>query len=277
MKIACCICGKIGGAKGKDGKGGKEKEILELSYKHFKDHILDKNDTIDFFIHCWDTDMEKEVTDLYKPKSSHFEKQKYFDIPKCFKVGVKSKKTEPNRPNNIYSRFYSTKESVKLKMDYEKEHGFKYDCVLLCRFDIAWQKDIIFSNHNMEDFHVANLCSYRHKGKRIDMIDFYKNRSHYKKLPIDHRHVGYPYRENSWGLWDQWFFSNSNNMDKFSNVFDNIEKHIKINSRLQDEVSSHLLCEVQLKHVGLEKRIKFPLHFLEDTPMTRLWYYNYFN
>ena len=35
-------------------------------------------------------------------------------------------------------------EVFKLTSEYEKEHGFKYDCVMLARFDLAWQTDLIF-------------------------------------------------------------------------------------------------------------------------------------
>ncbi len=271
MRIACCIYGTVGGSKGKDGAGGHRDDILRLGYKHLKKRIINKNDSIDFFIHCWDTDMEEKIKQLYRPKSCHFEKQVYFDIPEC----VQGK--ELSTPNNIYSRWYSTKKSVQLKKDYESKHGFKYDCVLLSRFDIAWRNDFIFSKFNMDYFHAAHICFYFQGKRRIKAVDFYARREYFKKLQLYHRHMGYPKQENTWGLWDTWFLSSSENIDKFSELFDNIEMHVLANDKLGKRVNNHMLSEVQVKHIGLGDKVELIFHYLEETPVVRMWYYDRFN
>jgi len=276
MKIAYCIYGKIGGSKGKDGAGGRSDEILDLSYSHLKEHVINKNDSIDFFIHSWSTDQEKEIRSLYNPKLCKFEDQIHFKVPKFVASG--SARNDPNRINNHYSRWYSTKKVVELKKSYEDKHKFRYDCVMLSRFDIAWQKDLVFSEYDMNFFHAAYLCFYYIKNKRLDPMEFWKNRDYYKRLPIRHtHHKGYPKKKNTWGLWDNWFFSNSNNMDKFAGLFDDISSHIKTNKTLMNGISSHLLSEVRLIHIGLGEKLRFALHFLEEAPIVRGWYYDLFN
>ena len=68
----------------------------------------------------------------------------------------------------IYSKWYSTKKSVDLKSEYEKEIDIKYDMVMVTRFDIAWQTDIIFKDLNLNHFY-AGIWNRRYTldGKEI--------------------------------------------------------------------------------------------------------------
>ena len=80
MKIALCLVGIIGSKTDKHGYGGEHSEVLNLGYKHYKKHILDKND-VDVFVHSWSTGMKDEILEAYKPKKHIIEKQIVFDIP----------------------------------------------------------------------------------------------------------------------------------------------------------------------------------------------------
>ena len=68
MRVALCLYGLIGSAKGKayDKKGGTD-IVLEDCYNSFSKHILSKND-VDVFFHTWDTDFEDELVLKYNPK-----------------------------------------------------------------------------------------------------------------------------------------------------------------------------------------------------------------
>ena len=72
MKVALCFSGLAGGDKGKSGEGSSE-GVLNISYKHFKKHILNIND-VDIFVHSWSTECEDQIKNLYSPKKSIFEK-----------------------------------------------------------------------------------------------------------------------------------------------------------------------------------------------------------
>ena len=75
---------------------------FRIGHHFFKKHIFDVNDTVDVFIHCWDTKYEKQLTELYQPKKSKFQEQIQFD-------------NEIMRGNFIESRWYSTKQVTELK------------------------------------------------------------------------------------------------------------------------------------------------------------------
>ena len=65
MKIALCLVGMIGSKTDKHGYGGEHSEVLNLGYKHYKKHILDKND-VDVFCHTSRTDFSDEVEEFLK-------------------------------------------------------------------------------------------------------------------------------------------------------------------------------------------------------------------
>ena len=105
---------------------------LRIGHHFFKKHIFDVNDTVDVFIHCWDTQYEKQLTELYQPKKSKFQEQIQFD-------------NEIMRGNFIESRWYSTKQVTELKKEYEKENDFTYDVVMSSRFDVGFFEDLVFN------------------------------------------------------------------------------------------------------------------------------------
>ena len=65
-----------------------------------------------------------------------------------------------NPPKNLkqqnYSQWYSRMKSVDLKKEYEKENNFKYDYVMICRFDVMFFTDIIFENFDNRYFYFTS-------------------------------------------------------------------------------------------------------------------------
>ncbi len=135
MKLALCLCGIVGGATGKGGHGTLEttKQVLKIGYNRYKKNLIDVNNA-DIFIHCWTKELEQEIISLYQPKKYTIEKQKFFEIPDHVTGGGPN---QPNRKQNHYSRWYSTKKVVELKKQYEEENNFEYDFVMVSRFDHA--------------------------------------------------------------------------------------------------------------------------------------------
>lgn len=250
MKVALCFYGLLGGTKGKAGdKTGSSLDVLNLAYKHFKEHLLDVND-IDVFIHSWDEDLQKEIIELYNPVKSKFEKQKVFSI--------ESPLVDTPRVQNHYSRWYSSKEVIKLKSDYEKENNFKYDFVALSRQDIAWQTNVNFSEYETDCFYVPNW------------------RQHFTG-----ELMGYPYGAYSRSLQDIFFFGNSDDINQVVVIYDNIVKYSKESPQLMGNkgISNHRLLFYQLEKMDfIFSKLRFALKYdrieKSDMPLVRWKYFN---
>ena len=92
------------------------------------------------------------------------------------------------------SRWYSTKKSIELKTQYENENNFKYDFVILCRFDSHW------NFHYDPNLNVLN-----------NEYIYAKTRS--------------PRPDHKYTMSDLWFIGNSNNMNYFGTLYDNRYKY----------------------------------------------------
>lgn len=187
MKVALCFSGIVGGIKGKNGKG----QIIDpsIAAKTWKDNFLSINDT-DVFFHTWSVDQEDKLLDLYDPKRFISEKQMDF--------------TDGKRGSEAWrsaSRWYGTKQVIELKKSYEREKNFKYDAVILSRFDMMWFTKVDLSKYDMKYWYASNWN------------DSIKG----KNSPTQ------PNRANHFlgqGFLDLWFFSNSHFMDKFGTLYD---------------------------------------------------------
>lgn len=249
MKIALCLYGTIGGTSGKAGeKNGSQLDVFQHAFPHYKKFILDNNE-VDVFIHSWDTEIKDTVVENYKPKLSVFQSQKTFDIPNTIE--------NTQRVQNHFSRWYSCKKCLKLKKSYEVDNNIRYDFVMLTRQDIAWQREINFSEYDVNSFYVANWYQH-HTGQPM----------------------GYPNGEYNMSLQDMWFFSNSDNMDEISNLYDNIPQFCSENPELTKYrgISNHRLLYYKLKKMGIiPDKLKFTMnyHTLEysDTPLVRWLYF----
>ena len=141
-----------------------------------------------------DVEVEDKIKKLYKPQKYLFEQQKTFnlslneynideherDINK-WNLSENAKKGYIHVFNNrnnwnktieefkiqmfrTSSRWYSTKEVLRLKNEYEKENNFKYDFVLICRYDSFWN-----FKHNFDFSKIDNKYSYfESRGNRCD-------------------------------------------------------------------------------------------------------------
>lgn len=239
MKVALCLHGLVGSIKGKNGdlKGGSDK-VLELSYKHNLENILGQN--VDVFIHSWSTELENEIVNLYKPKKYLIEPQIEFEIPSFIKANHR-------RAFAHLSRWYSYSEAVKLKADYEKVNDFKYDLVLVQRFDLCWNVAIPYIELDTEVLYVGG-CS------------------------LDTR--------KEWS--DRWFISNSKNMDKFATMFDKFEDYMGAkgglpSSKQHGGISSHFLVKYHASRLGLKEKFKYNFGGFGDKPddyneVRRLYY-----
>ena len=135
MRIALCLYGLTGSV---DFGLGLGKPIDPRIGHHFhKKNIIDVNDNVDVFFHTWSVDFEEMLVELYKPKGYVAEKQILFNPDSIGK-------------NSIPSRWYSTNTAINLKKDYEEKNNFKYDWVMIYRFDHIFLNKLKFNDLDNE-------------------------------------------------------------------------------------------------------------------------------
>ena len=206
MRVAFCLHGMMGNDFGQ--WGGPEKNLdgtpassplyCELGWRQYKHHLIDKNDNVDVFFHTKDPHFDERAISLYQPKK--YEVEPYFDFSldkhcvaahEATGYALDGAKSTSQRS---WSRWHSAYKSIKLKSDYEKENNFKYDWVFLGRFDYLAFEDIVFSDYDNKYFYLP-WCN--HMGEASDGgLGLYAQKSP-----------------------DLWFFSDSEKMDKFSEIY----------------------------------------------------------
>lgn len=268
MRVALCLYGLVGGDSGKGGMGSSDK-TLTIGYEHYRNNLIEVNDHVDVFIHTWSLDQKDQIIKLYSPTKYVFEKQIQFKVPPYVKG-------DTQRKNNHYSKWYSTMRSVQLKREHELEQNFKYDFVIVSRFDIALKSKFDFSQHDPEKFYVGNWCTFCDKrgkdlfkggrGPMYEMMEKGKDLSELK-----HRHIGYPHDKEN-GFIDQWFFSGSENMDVFADLYSHLDDYTRPGKCPNDRsgrISNHRLSFYHVEQSDLLGRLDFAYHLHDDFPLVR--------
>jgi hypothetical protein len=270
MKTAICFSGLVGSTRGKSQElVGDFKKCFEISSALYKEHIIDKND-VDVFVHSWSTGLEKEILETYKPKKHIIEKQIVFDVPD-YKILAK---TPAVRKQTHYSLWYSRMMANKLKSEYEQENNFKYDCVMLARFDLAWQTDLIFEQYDQNFFWTQRWPKkvLNANGRMLSDVEYWQVFD--KGFPMHTQWWGYPYNEH--GLLGMWFFSNSKNIDKFVTMYDKLNEYSLPNRCPLDSagnMSAHQQCLYHLKQLDMIDNLKFCKNWHDDCPSVRRRYF----
>tara|TARA_Y100001960_G_C14751867_1_gene868946 strand:- start:1608 stop:2429 length:822 start_codon:yes stop_codon:yes gene_type:complete len=172
MRIALCLTGLLGGLNGRNGIG---KTIDPRNGYYWYNKNIFKGNKIDVFIHTWQEN-DFNLIDLYKPKAYIIEDQINFSNLDYNFYGCESYEDlylKEERLNNNYvfnnsevedlkglifrsnSKWNSTHKVIKLKKEYEKKYRFKYDFVIISRFDIALTKKINFYKLNKEILYLS--------------------------------------------------------------------------------------------------------------------------
>jgi hypothetical protein len=114
-------------------------------------HIQDTNPDyqFDFFLHCWNIDLQDNLESLYHPKKSSFEDNRLYHDEIIKKINHLDEFAGP-------SQCLSIKKSIQLKEEYEKEYNVHYDIVIVYRYDVLLWKDIDLSTYNVTQFIYVN-------------------------------------------------------------------------------------------------------------------------
>jgi hypothetical protein len=141
-RVALCMRGAVGkesGAFFKKNDLYHESNFVNYTacYHSIRRHILETNPGYSFDVFCqsWNPEIEKELTELYRPVKSLFEDNRLYneDI---------SKKCREDHDFSGLSQALAIKKSIQLKNDYAQEMNRDYDLVILYRYDVLLWKDI---------------------------------------------------------------------------------------------------------------------------------------
>jgi hypothetical protein len=196
MKVATCLHGLARGSSVKaDGAFSENYSTL-----------LEKIKDTDVFIHCWDTDIEEHLLDIFNPVGYFFEPQKTFKEEMSIFDGADFSPHTAMAQGNLFktlSFLYSRKKAIELKSRREQSGNFVYDAVLVSRFDVGHHKE------------GQNKTSHLNFDPNFDMTKMYQ---------------AYWDQTNA-GASDHWFYSNSKNIDMLSKMYENVFEYLKTGSK----------------------------------------------
>lgn len=165
--------------------------MLTDTYPYWMNCIISKYNP-DIFIHTWkqDVDVEHILHSLYHPIILKI------DSPKIFDTLMYVDRIWPHRttPNGVLNQWYSVKQSISLKDEYETATNETYDIVIRARFD-WYLKEVNFEINNTVNIAATPGLS----GHRFN----YNNQ---------------PYI----GISDQFAYGSSHIMNIYAKLFDNI-------------------------------------------------------
>ena len=213
MKIAICYYGL---AKASMHTNAANLPVNYLNtYETHRNNLIIPNNA-DVFVHTWSHQYETDINEKYQPKKSIFEPQINFkeEADKICKDGYRN-----DQNHHILSRWYSNKKVLELMKNYEEEHSFKYDLVMITRFDCFYKGEWNMKELNPNNFYIIGgwEADYSHS------------------LP------------------DLCFICNSDNANKLSKMYDNI-KNVYFNHNFDNQPDlwgGHLLVRRYLGYVGL--------------------------
>ena len=158
IKVAVLLRGAV---SKKSGKIAREGTLYNHSqYVDFKstkisidEHIIkpNKNYTFDFFLHGWNTDLEEDLKDLYKPVNYLFENNANYTEEIYEKI--KSSLTGDDGDFSQVSQFLSLYKCCNLV-------NSVYDLIIVYRYDLLLWKDMILDEYDLDALTINNFPGY---------------------------------------------------------------------------------------------------------------------
>lgn len=207
MKIALCLHGLLDSTTDNTSKGTD-------GYHHIYNNILKHND-VDIYIHSWEVGKEDQIKNMYGNWIVDIQVEQQID----FKPHIQANQISnycPHRPTyefwKTFSHFYSIAQCFKLVPDNKK-----YDIVIKSRFDLGRINRNTSGPHNPQNPYAVQCINF---DPTLDMSYLYmaKYQDHY------YEREGPP---------DMWFYSNQENMSNFKNLFNIIERDVRVGSEFE--------------------------------------------
>jgi len=242
IRIALCLNGKVGNIRSKSGgqftRNGHKMDIgeesgmivLDLAYKHWYENLL-RRYTVDVFVWSWDVNLEEHITKVFNPVKQSYSKQIDFWSKKRKQLWRPKGEAERSRVQNTYSRYYSLWKCVELKTQYELRNKFKYDVVLCSRFDLALTTPINLITP-IKELTITKPLNTLMKSSIFGNGGIAWQRTRHIKCS------------------DSYFFSTSDNMNRFSQLYHYIDELSKEDrTRGGHNISSHRLANHWIKRI----------------------------
>lgn len=149
MKVAVCLRGAVakidGAAFFTQGALYRPGQYINYVACHnsIQKHIINANSdcSFDFFIHCWNEDLQQPLVNLYRPKGFLFENNTPYNDE------INKRVRHPNEFTGI-SHALSIKKSIELAESYQ------YDLVILFRPDLILLKDMDLKKYDPSQIYV---------------------------------------------------------------------------------------------------------------------------
>lgn len=213
MKIALCLSGYF------ENAGGLFSSLRGNEYINRK--VISNHD-VDVFVHSWDLKNEALVKKVYNVTDCIFEKQKDFSekLKMCNQEWFLDNKNSPPgmySTNSIFKTLsvsYSRMMANQIKSDYEAANNFKYDCVVMARFDLGQR-----GKEHKQKYYATNINFDPNLDMQYIYSAFWDQLNH--------------------GFADHWFYSNSKNMDIVSALHNDIVNYYQKDSDYVKNVLHH--------------------------------------
>lgn len=151
MKVAVLMHGAISNPSGRMNTYESAYKLKINSYVNYhatkralQKHLIDTNPncTFDFFLHCWNVNLERDLKALYNPNAALFEVNS--DYESILLEKLKSCAVADKRYGHV-SRCLSIKKATELL----KNSRIKYDLVIFYRYDVLLLKDIDLNKYDL--------------------------------------------------------------------------------------------------------------------------------
>jgi hypothetical protein len=153
-RVALCMTGAVSSVHGHSRGAGalyNSRQYVDYKkcYNSIKKFIIEPNVGYEFdvFCHCWNTDLEESLTELYRPR------KKLFESNTIYEAELKKRCTDPGEFSSI-SKALSVKKCVELMGEHELENNMEYDLVIIYRYDVLLWKEMLLDTYTKLDGNV---------------------------------------------------------------------------------------------------------------------------
>lgn len=198
MRVALCIRGGVSRVAGHYQSDAIPKTLSpSVGYANYsavgesvRRHIIgvNKNASIDVFVHSWSVDLEEQINSIYAPIASVFEDNE------LYADDIRSRCREPKDFGGV-SQALAIKKVVEIKENYERSSGAVYDKVVLYRPDVLLWKDMVLSDYDTSSAVFVN--AHAGGGGDFHFVMSSEDASAFKGL-YDSSLNGNPHREHHW-------------------------------------------------------------------------------
>ncbi|CAE8635275.1 unnamed protein product [Polarella glacialis] len=197
-RAALCFFGRVGNLHGKFDEAGSASEALEVSSNSVWENVIRANPDLswDIFAHTWDEAMGAAIGQAYRPTALVAEAQP--------------------RLENVLSFAEACRRAAALKARKEATDGFRYDLVLLMRWDIFFRRPLRLSHLVPTDrLWTGHWCSAHAEDLSVREVVLNETRDE-SDIRSQRSGVFAPSQFATSGLHDFWFAASSENIDRFA-------------------------------------------------------------